>query len=174
MLYQLLGGNSIPVLVITGPVICVAIQKSIYGGIALLLSSLRYRGRVMNRASRIAGVTKTGQVWCSEDAWWVGGSWWLFCPWCTLATLAARPLMCCATPPPFCDAPPGFTLSRTSTPMRPGMGSWRRQPLGLPCVRLVPEVWAAPVPRAAQRSGRHSQLLQHTGRGALCLLCQGL
>ncbi len=29
----------------------------------------RYRGRVLNRASRIAGLAKTGQVWASEDAW---------------------------------------------------------------------------------------------------------
>lgn len=36
---------------------------------ALFYGVCRYRGRVLNRASRIAGIAKTGQVWASEDAW---------------------------------------------------------------------------------------------------------
>ncbi|KAJ9512484.1 hypothetical protein QJQ45_018777 [Haematococcus lacustris] len=30
---------------------------------------IKYRGKCMNRASRIAGITKSGQVWASDEAW---------------------------------------------------------------------------------------------------------
>eukprot|EP00798_Chlamydomonas_sp_ICE-L_P009226 gene9226-16371_t len=34
-----------------------------------LTGQMAYRGRAMNRAARIAGMTKTGMVWCSSAAW---------------------------------------------------------------------------------------------------------
>eukprot|EP00798_Chlamydomonas_sp_ICE-L_P026764 gene26763-4341_t len=34
-----------------------------------LTGQMAYRGRAMNRAARITGMTKTGMVWCSSAAW---------------------------------------------------------------------------------------------------------
>ncbi|KAL6755160.1 hypothetical protein V8C86DRAFT_2683483 [Haematococcus lacustris] len=36
------------------------------------LARMTYTGRVMNRSSRVAGLAKTGQVWCTESAWLAG------------------------------------------------------------------------------------------------------